>query len=165
MSWSIENWKIRTGTLFVLAGLMPVFVPSVLSCAESNDLETYATPWQANLSSFDRDDRHSIGQRLTVSCPPRPAGRMRAQVFGTRTYAGQSSICYAALHAGVISPGGGDATVQINPSAAFHKGSTRFGVTTQDAKKSSVSFVFVYGPSPAADQVRADHLPARATDA
>lgn len=61
-------------------------------------------------------------------------------VWGTGTYTDDSSICKAALHAGVIPKAGGNVRVQIKPGLASYSGSTANGVTTQKFARWGRSF-------------------------
>ncbi|XP_072570731.1 uncharacterized protein [Paramormyrops kingsleyae] len=69
--------------------------------------------------------------RKTVHCP---AGCAAApyDVYGTMTYRGDSSICAAAIHAGVIlNENGGDCTLLKMPGQSLFLGSTRNGITSK----------------------------------
>ena len=67
-------------------------------------------------------------------------------VYGTDLYTDDTSVCSAAVHAGLITVAtGGDVTIEIRPGAASYTGSTRHGVTSQDYDSWSGSYVFVTG--------------------
>jgi LCCL domain len=67
---------------------------------------------------------------ITVVCPP---DGTPASVWGTDTYTDDSSICTAAVHAGVITlADGGDVTFQLTPGQDSYQGSTANGVTSLD---------------------------------
>ena len=51
-------------------------------------------------------------------------------VWGTDLYSGDSSVCVAAVHAGVITPDGGVVRVTGAPGEDSYESSTRNGVTT-----------------------------------
>ena len=54
-------------------------------------------------------------------------------VWGTATYTDDSSICTAAVEAGIITvAGGGEVVYEIAPGASTYTGSTKNGVTTND---------------------------------
>ncbi|HEY5713111.1 MAG TPA: LCCL domain-containing protein [Allosphingosinicella sp.] len=51
-------------------------------------------------------------------------------VWGSDPYTSDSAICRAAVHAGVIGPGGGEVSVNIGAGAGVFPGSARNGVST-----------------------------------
>jgi hypothetical protein len=69
------------------------------------------------------------GRRESVLCPPgQPEG-----AWGTDVYTDDSSICTAAVHAGLISTkDGGVVTIEMRPDVGQYGGSTRYGVQTGD---------------------------------
>ena len=69
-------------------------------------------------------------------------------VWGSGIYAGESSVCAAARHAGVIGEDGG--AVRIVPLAgmAAYRGSHRNGITSQDKGSSQRSFRVERGAQP-----------------
>ena len=86
-----------------------------------------------------------IGERYTFRCLPK---RVRSSmVVGTDIYKIEgTSICYAAVHAGVISlQKGGTFTIEIRKSIDRFVGSTRNGIPSQSDSRVSrwESFVFV----------------------
>ncbi len=66
---------------------------------------------------------------FTVTCPPDCAW---GSVWGTDTYTADSSICFSAIHAGVIDRSGGRVQVTMKPGLQNHVGSDRNGVTSSD---------------------------------
>ena len=81
------------------------------------------------------------GERFGFSCP---AGGPAGGVWGTDTYTDESSVCAAAVHAGVISiSGGGNVVIEVRPGADSYEGSTRRGVVSAPFAQSPGSFVFV----------------------
>jgi hypothetical protein len=67
----------------------------------------------------------------------RVVGSTEGQVFGTDLYAVASTFAAAAVHAGRVRPGKkGVVEVEIVPSPARFKGSTRNGVTSESAGES-----------------------------
>jgi hypothetical protein len=82
------------------------------------------------------------GERFTFVCPPNgnPSGRL----WGTDLYTDDSSVCTAAVHAGLITlKKGGTVTIEIRPGAASYKGSLRNGIESKDWGSHAGSFVFV----------------------
>ncbi len=112
--------------------------------------------WDTTLSSFQFDNDRLIGQRLTVKCPPTPRNQDFAGLFGTDAYPSDSSICVAALHAGMITKQGGIVTVQLNPGRTKYEGSARNGVETADLSGTRRSITFVGGPM--SDETNEIHL-------
>lgn len=97
---------------------------------------------------FDVEDRYDhpdyIGQEFTFDCVMDPW--VDAYVWGTDVYAGDSSVCLAAVHAGLITAeDGGEVTVRIGQGQTFYPGSTRNGIQSDDGNWDArhVSFTFV----------------------
>ena len=84
------------------------------------------------------------GRRETVLCP---SGGEPEFAFGTDIYTDDSSICTAAVHAGLITPvEGGPVTIEMRPDQGQYGGSKRNGVTTHSwIDVWTGSFVFVWG--------------------
>lgn len=84
--------------------------------------------------------------RLTVHCP---AGCANAEyaVFGTTSYRGDSNICAAAIHAGVIlNDVGGEITLLKTEGQSFYPGSIRNGITSRQYDGDyAVSYTFADG--------------------
>jgi len=95
---------------------------------------------QINWSTDATALRGRNGQRYTFSCL---AGSISGRVWGTDVYTDDSSICTAAVHAGVIGVAGGTVTVEIRPGQASYQTSTRNGVRSNGYGGWSGSFVFV----------------------
>lgn len=101
------------------------------------------------------DYRGQNGARLTVTC----SGFGRAgSVWGDVLYTDDSSICSAAVHAGVITlRGGGEVTIEIAPGQPKYAARTRHGISSGSWGEWSGSFVVVGGvaapePPPGAPQ-------------
>jgi hypothetical protein len=73
----------------------------------------------------------SPGKSLTVTCPAK--GQMSSRLWGTDIYTDDSSICTAAVHAGLINAASGG-TVQVEGLAGQpgYRGSQRNGVGSRD---------------------------------
>lgn len=85
------------------------------------------------------------GQRASFACPP--GGTPSAAVWGSDNYSDDSSICAAAVHAGLISAGnGGAVTIEVRPGAGSYKGSSRNGVSSRDYGSWPGSFAFAGAP-------------------
>ena len=82
-----------------------------------------------------------LDQQFTFRCP---AAGSADGIWGTDIYTYDSSICTAAVHAGLISfANGGIVTIRLVPGQASYTGSTRNGVTSQSYGAWSGSFIFV----------------------
>ena len=83
--------------------------------------------------------RGKNGQRFTYTCPSGSGG----SVWGTDVYTDDSSVCNAALHAGLITSGGGTVTIEIRPGQSSYTSSTRNGVGSSSYAAWSGSYLFV----------------------
>ncbi len=84
------------------------------------------------------------GERFTFFCPPN--GSLNGYLYGTDVYSDSSSICKAAVHAGLITKqAGGTVTIEIGPNAAAYPATTRNGVasSTYSYGTGKGSFAFV----------------------
>ncbi|KAM6975835.1 uncharacterized protein LKV04_015092 [Tautogolabrus adspersus] len=84
--------------------------------------------------------------KMTVHCPASCANSYY-RVYGTSTYRGDSNICAAAIHAGVIlNAVGGDCTLLKEEGQNFYPGSTRNGITSKQYDGNyAVSYTFADG--------------------
>jgi hypothetical protein len=97
------------------------------------------------LIQWNRDARlehKNLGQKPSFRCPPN--GKIDA-IFGTEIYTYGSSICSAAVHAGLFSAvTGGDVTIKIlGPHTGFEP-STRNGVAARAYRGTLEAFEFVH---------------------
>ena len=82
---------------------------------------------------------YEAGKTEKFKCP---AGGKASTIWGTDVYTGDSSICVAAVHAGVITfARGGTVTVELRPGQSSYKGATRNGVTSTAYGNYASSFV------------------------
>jgi hypothetical protein len=87
------------------------------------------------------------GNQHTFTCP---SGGQASTVWGTDIYTHDSSVCTAAVHAGLIDfEDGGVVVIEMRPGEASYVGTTANGVTTMSYGRWGLSFVFV-GPTPSA---------------
>ena len=92
--------------------------------------------WQRTATEY----REQGGTRITLACSP---DGITGSVYGTGTYTDDSSICTAAVHAGLITvAGGGKVTIEIVPGAAAYTGSTAHGITSASWGTFGGSFTF-----------------------
>jgi hypothetical protein len=97
-----------------------------------------ATTWTTQANQLGGKDR----QRFPLSCPA--GGQISGRLWGTDFYTDDSSICTAAVHAGLISVAdGGTVTIELRPGLSSYTGSTRHGVTSQNYGSWGGSFVFM----------------------
>ena len=94
--------------------------------------------WTTTVSNL----RGQNGQPFAFLCPPN--GAAIATVWGTDVYTDDSSVCIAAVHAGVIMfSTGGAVVIEIRPGQSSYAGTTRNGVVSTSYAAWSGSFVFV----------------------
>jgi len=87
------------------------------------------------------DHRGENGKRFRYACAP---GFTPNAVWGTNTYADDSDICSAAVHAGAITvAAGGSVVIEIRAGQASYAGSTRNGVSTLNYGNWPGSFVVI----------------------
>lgn len=109
-----------------------VFVGRVSGSANIN--------WAAQADSL----RGRTGQRFTYACPA--GGPISGRLWGTDIYTDDSSICTAAVHAGLINiAAGGTVTIEIRPGASSYRASTRNGVASKNYGAYPGSFVIIGG--------------------
>lgn len=147
-----------------IAGLIAGSV-TVEAAESSRDSEEAERPipeirWDTGLSKFQFDAEKFVGQRLTVRCPPAKPNQPIEDLYGTDNYPSESSICAAALHAGVITRDGGMVTIQLNPGLSEYVGSERNGITTGNLPATARSFTFVTDATREEnDRQRSDYIP------
>lgn len=96
-----------------------------------------ASGWNVNATAW----RGQNGVQHTVDCPK--YGGI-GNVWGTDVYTDDSSVCTAAVHAGLITlAGGGTVTVENRPDAGSYTGSKRNRVTTGSYPAYVGSFILV----------------------
>jgi hypothetical protein len=78
--------------------------------------------------------RLSVNRALPTpfTCICGPESMRQGTVWGTNDYTDDSGLCQAALHAGVIAPGGGTVTVVRGPGRPLYIGSSRNNVDSHD---------------------------------
>ena len=104
--------------------------------AEEIDVDT-SIAWERP-ASFYGDE---VGAEFTVVC--REGGELDS-VWGTDVYTDDSSICTAAVHAGLIDVGeSGEVTFEVLGGQESYDGSTSHGVTSLDYGEWETSFAFV----------------------
>lgn len=95
-----------------------------------------AETWQRNATEY----RTKIGETFDLDCAP---GGPLGNVWGTKTYTDDSSVCTAAVHAGVITVAkGGKVRIEIVAGERSYSGSVANGVTSSDYPAFAGSFRF-----------------------
>jgi len=93
--------------------------------------------WDATATSY----RGNNGRHYTYNCL---ADGALGSIWGTDTYTDDSSVCTAAVHAGLITvSAGGTVVIEIRPGESSYTGSSRNGVDSQNYDAWDGSFVFV----------------------
>lgn len=133
-----------------IAGLVLTLVLATASCSRetrtqkatsSAPLQSAVTTqssssWGATASTY----RGRNGERFRFECSGEPAS---GTVWGTDLYTDDTSVCNAAIHAGLITRSGGTVTIEIRPGEDGYVGSQRAGVASSDYGGWPGSFVFV----------------------
>jgi hypothetical protein len=104
---------------------------------ENNDSDEEITPidWSTGGNSFKND----VGMTYKFRCPPN--GEERA-IWGSDIYTADSSICTAAVHAGLFSiVDGGVVTVEFRPGRLTYGSTTRNGIKSNTFGEYNKSFV------------------------
>jgi hypothetical protein len=110
---------------------------TTVSGSPTADEEADDPTWDLNAGAW----RGRNGTTVAVDCPP---GGDAGVVWGTGTYTDDSSICTAAVHAGLISfDDGGRVVIEIRPGEESYESSSANGVTSSPYGAWDGSFVFV----------------------
>jgi LCCL domain-containing protein len=82
---------------------------------------------------------HENGKTYKFKCP---AGGKESSIWGTDTYTADSSVCTAAVHAGVIKfENGGTVTIELRPGQSSYQGTLRNSVKSNDYGAYARSFM------------------------
>jgi hypothetical protein len=84
---------------------------------------------------------YAVGTTLNGTCPAGCDGA----IWGTDIYSDDSSICTAAIHAGVIPASGGEVTIMVEEGQDSYTASDRNGIQSFDFGAWEGSYVFVGG--------------------
>jgi hypothetical protein len=133
----------RTLTRFGASALfLAAAVIAALSLAGSGNAKLTADPaggtgWTADAVAF----RGQNGAHYVYTCPFYGTAD---SIWGTDVYTDDSSVCTAAVHAGLITlAGGGSVTIEIRPGQSSYTGSTRNGITSSSYPSWGGSYVLV----------------------
>ncbi len=92
--------------------------------------------WDTTIGGF----KGEVGQTYSFRCPE---GGTKGSVYGSDIYAGVSSICTAAVHAGLITlEQGGVVTIEFRPGRPIYGSTTRNGIKSNTVGEWKQSFVF-----------------------
>jgi LCCL domain len=81
--------------------------------------------------SFNSTQIHdAMGSAHLVSCPPGCADQ--GGLWGTDVYTGDSGICRAAIHSGLIATNGGPVVVILDAGRPAYRGTVRYGIRSSD---------------------------------
>ncbi len=112
----------------------PAATPVVASRAGA---EAVSLTWSSRIIQFSRE----AGRKFVFDCPK---GGRAERVTGTDIYGETSSVCTAAVHAGLITmENGGRVTAEVRPGHETFSGSRRNGITSASYGRMTNSFVFV----------------------
>jgi hypothetical protein len=123
----------------------PVSIPVVVEAQSSKEIL-----WTETASSIIGN----VDQDFAYMCPPN--GTV-GNIWGTDFYSSNSSICSAAVHAGIINArDGGKVQIKIRSGENFYNGTARNGVTSLRDGQHKGSFVFLNsaGSAPPVEQVQ-----------
>jgi LCCL domain-containing protein len=127
MGPSVPGWRGSLGLLGVLMSLAGVPAPARGTLAPApavHEIDWRTSPLDLNLRGLN-------GGRFRFHCPP--GKPLAGQVLGSGPYTDGSSICAAAVHAGVIrAANGGLVTIELRPGQRHYVGSLRHFVQSED---------------------------------
>jgi hypothetical protein len=146
MSAMQHHWLGRLALLCALlaAGLPAAAITSAtLAPAPAvHELDWRTSPLDLNLRGFN-------GERFRFHCPP--GKPVPGQVIGSGPYTDASSICAAAVHAGVIrAASGGLVTIEVRPGQTRYVGSVSHYVQSEDFNEFWSGSFLVIAPEAAA---------------
>jgi hypothetical protein len=119
----------------VLAAICVLVLAACDGVGDDDVAETVDATWSTDASEY-RDE----GERIAFVCPP---DGEPDTVWGTDVYTTDSSVCTAAVHAGLITfDEGGDVVIEIRPGEDEYESSERNGVRSRGWEQWGVSFVF-----------------------
>jgi hypothetical protein len=123
---------------FVLGALLalPAIATNLTPSPAVHDIDWLTSPLDLNLRGLN-------GERFRFQCPPGKA--KPGQVVGKGPYTDGSSICAAAVHAGVIhAASGGLVTIELRPGEAHYEASWSHFIQSESyAKFWSGSFLVI----------------------
>ena len=120
----------------VVAGCTSTTGTAVLS-GPAPAADAITLTWTSRVIQFSRE----AGRKLVFDCP---RGGRAERITGTDVYGETSSVCTAAVHAGLITlNNGGRIVVEVLPGRESFSGSSRNGITSLSYGRMTNSFAFV----------------------
>lgn len=102
----------------------------------SVEFEVGQESWTENAT----DHADEVGTQVTVPCSP---DGQPGSVWGSDPYTADSSVCTAAVHAGLITvEDGGNVAIEITPGEDAYEGTEANGITTNEYGAYGASFTF-----------------------
>lgn len=144
MSAPQRRWSGHLGIPALLLALISAPAPANASLAPvpaMHEVDWRTSPLDLNLRGFN-------GERFRFHCPPgKPAP---GQVLGSGPYTDGSSICAAAVHAGVLRAAeGGLVTIEMRPGQTHYVGSVNHYVQSESFEEFWGGSFLVVGPDTA----------------
>jgi hypothetical protein len=134
---------VRFVAMVMIFGLMMGVMPEAiaLNLLPAPAEEPGTTPIETiSWSSTANRYRDRLGEEVSFFCPP---NGVENRIWGSDVYADQSSICTAAVHAGLITlDAGGAIAIHIHPGQDSYPGSTQNEVASGDLGPWPGSFTF-----------------------
>ncbi|MEX2283667.1 MAG: LCCL domain-containing protein [Gemmatimonadota bacterium] len=139
---ALHRMRIRLGFCWLLT-----LFAGQLQAQTRPPAEATTAPSITQIQWSRQADGYRLGQTVTVRCPPYGTA---GTVWGSDIYTADSSICTAAVHAGVITfEAGGNVVLQMKPGLGSYMGTFRNGVETLQYGSWNSSFsVAAYVPPP-----------------
>lgn len=106
--------------------------------------------WDTKFTTTGLANRDLVGQRFAFMCPAASGNLAGRRVYGTDTYAFNSYVCQAAVHAGRITHDGGFVLVQMHEGTSRLRGSIRHGIESKGGSGGSRTLTFPQAQSPLA---------------
>lgn len=151
---SICTAAIHAGALPLQGGMVRVYAapgqPAYLGSEQNGISTSNWGSWSGSFmfaNAFTPDDAtefdckgtaqtlgDEVGSQATVFCPPGCDQRENPwdfEIWGFELYSDDSSICRAAIHAGLLSPRGGAVTVEIQPWVDYLEGKEQNGILSR----------------------------------
>lgn len=136
LNWRALGVRTMVWLLIFLVWMATIVSGSFAMPTDSASPTIRTIPWSLTASRF----RDQVGQDAQFYCPPN--GTIQ-QVWGSDVYSDNSSICTAAVHAGVITrEAGGAIAIRMLPGQSAYTGSTQNEVRSSNFVEWPGSFTF-----------------------
>lgn len=138
--WTHEGFAISS-TIVLFAGTYPELYGIWQAAGPDPATSIPPSPSSVTWSTTATEHGGEIGKRVVYACP---AGGSPSTIWGTDVYTDDSSVCTAAVHAGLITLGaGGTVTIEMRAGQNAYVASERNGITSSQWGNWDSSFVFV----------------------